>query len=93
MFQESELVNLALAVVAVVLLLPLVRREEFRDFFLLFLAFFLLVAALIATVVEGVVLPGFFNTLEHGCYAASGLTFALALRKMTAAPPEGEPGP
>ncbi|MGV1097871.1 hypothetical protein ACUUL3_00480 [Thiovibrio sp. JS02] len=83
MFQESELVNLILAVVALAILLPRMRRRELRDLTPVFAGFFPLFAALVFTVIEGVVLPDFFNTLEHACYAASGPVFAIALRGMS----------
>jgi len=80
MFQESELVNLALALVALCILIPLRKREGCHPNAAYLVGFCFVVAALFFTVVEGVFWHSFFNVLEHLCYAASGLSFVFALR-------------
>ena len=77
MFQDSEVVSLALAIIFVVAIACLHRVMRLPRLPRIYAGAFFLVCANVFTVAEGVVWYGLFNTLEHLCYAAAGVSFAL----------------
>ncbi len=81
MFQESEIINLILAIVAVFVVISPVQKIRVPGFHFFYTAFFLIVAALIFTVVEGFIWHAAMNFLEHACYAMAALFFAVACRQ------------
>jgi len=83
-FQESELVSLVLAFVFVIVLGILYRADHLPRLPAIYAAAALLILSNIATVLEGFFWYSFLNTLEHVCYAASGLLFALACWRLAA---------
>ncbi len=74
MFHENEIVMLFLCT-GVLFFIYLNRKNhaKFKGGRLLFAGFILFFIACISTVAEGFLLEGFFNYLEHFCYAASGI--------------------
>ncbi|NOZ12969.1 MAG: hypothetical protein GXO69_04885 [Acidobacteria bacterium] len=82
MFQESEVVNLILALLIVVLFLIFSRGYRRPRFPFLYLGFFFMLLAYIFAVAEGVLFPVFFTLAEHFCHAVSGLFFLLGCLKM-----------
>ena len=81
MFQESELINLVLAVFAVSIVSTFFLRRN-RQYRFFYLGFALIVSALVFTVAEGIAYHHVFNLLEHLCYALAGLVFLLACRNL-----------
>ncbi|HUT02192.1 MAG TPA: hypothetical protein VM031_07045 [Phycisphaerae bacterium] len=82
-FQETEIVTLVVAVaflLSVAFLHKVIRLPRLP--LLLYAAIFTLMGGHLFTVVEGL-FPlegfwyGFFNVLEHSCYAVSGILFAV----------------
>ena len=81
-FQESEIVSLAVSVAFVGSLAFLQRVIRLPRLPVIYAAMFTLMGAHLFTVVEGVfaaesLASGAFNLLEHICYAASGVLFAV----------------
>ncbi len=77
-FQESEIANLILGVVSL-LILEFVYRDRKRvktRLKFIYLGFLLIISGYIFTVIEGVLWHDFFNFLEHLSYALSGISFA-----------------
>ncbi|KPJ97897.1 MAG: hypothetical protein AMJ60_10020 [Desulfobacterales bacterium SG8_35] len=77
MFEESEIINLILGLVSLVIVFYEIRKRTIPHFHLFFAGFVCVVMARIFTVVEGVFLGGILNILEHLCYAFSALLFAV----------------
>jgi len=76
MFEESEIINLILGLVSLIIVYYETRKRVIPNF-QLFLAGFLFIAmARIFTVVEGLFLGDILNILEHLCYASSAFLFA-----------------
>ncbi len=77
MYHENEIVMLFLCV-GVLIFIYFNRKNlvKFKGWRPIFVSFVLLLIACISTVVEGFMLEGFFNYLEHSCYAGSGLMLA-----------------
>ena len=76
MFQESEIFNLLLGVVSLIIVLYETRRREIPGFRMFFWGFFFVCSARFFTVVEGLFLADVFNILEHFSYAFAGFAFA-----------------
>jgi TRAP-type uncharacterized transport system fused permease subunit len=81
LFQESELFNLAFALLSICFLygLRLFRLQVPR---FMVAGFAAIVAAYVFTVVEGVWLKETFNFLEHLSYMVAGVCFFLACRDL-----------
>jgi hypothetical protein len=77
MFQESELINLVLALFSFSIISTFFRTQR-REYRLFSLGFFLIAAAIVCTVAEGIWLATVFDILEHLCSALAGLMFFLA---------------
>jgi hypothetical protein len=75
-YQESEIINLLLAVFALVIVINMLKSTDVPVPSAVLAGFFLLVGGYVFTVVEGFALRGLFNTLEHLCYALAGIFFA-----------------
>ena len=76
MFEESEIINLILGLVSLVIVYYELGKRRIPDFQLFFAGFILVILARIFTVVEGLFWTETFNILEHISYAVSGLIFA-----------------
>ncbi len=76
-FQESEIINLVLAVISVCIVVFLFREKEIQVFKWIYAGYFAIVASFVFTVVEGVFWKDFFNHLEHLSVAIAGLAFAV----------------
>ena len=76
MFQESEIFNLLLGIVSLIIVLYETRKREIPGFRMFFLGFFLVCLARFFTVVEGLFWGDVFNILEHFSYAFAGFAFA-----------------
>ncbi len=90
MFLESEIINFISALVSVLIILLISRKKEIPKFRFIYPGFFLIVAAYVLTVLEGVVWYKFFNLLEHMCYAGAGLLFAAGAWSMRNSSMKGE---
>ena len=77
-FQESEIVNLIVSVVAIYLIFILLKKVSLQEFKLFIAGFCAIVVAQIFTVLEGIFWGDLLNTLEHLFYVVSGLLFVLA---------------
>ena len=78
MIQENELVTLILGMsVLAFFVAGRVRIKILPAWRMFLLAFLVLVAGWMLTVLEGFFLPDLLNLLEHLCYAASTILFAL----------------
>ena len=82
MVQESELINLVLGFISIVLILSVFWKHTLSTLRPFYIAFFLIFFAYIATIVEGLLLPHFFNILEHAFYASSGIAFVTGCRSL-----------
>jgi len=76
MFQESELINLCISLIVFAVVILTIRKQEIPGLILFYVGFFCIFAALIFTVIEGVVWNDLFNTLEHFSYSLAGVSFA-----------------
>jgi hypothetical protein len=77
-FQDNELFNAVLAFAVLVFILTQIRDlKRLPKWTLLFSAYGILVAGLVATILEGVFWPSILNVAEHACYAFSALFFSL----------------
>ncbi|PJB78127.1 MAG: hypothetical protein CO090_07415 [Acidobacteria bacterium CG_4_9_14_3_um_filter_49_7] len=82
MFQESEVVNLVLALLVTGFFIFFSRGYRRPRFPFLYLGFFSMLMAIVFTVVEGVLFPVFFNLAEHFCYGASGIFFLIGCLRL-----------
>jgi hypothetical protein len=78
MIQESEIINLILGIIAVLIILLIFRKLNLPSLRFFYAGFAFLLCAYVFTVVEGFIWCDFFNVLEHLSLALSGITFALA---------------
>lgn len=85
--QESEIVNLLVAFFALVIVEVVFRRRRLSELSFFYTGFFSLVGAFVFTVLEGVFWGVFFNGLEHLCYAAAGLSFAVGCYRLSSRRP------
>ncbi len=76
MFEESEIVSLALAIPLSVPIVLLARAVRTSRLYLLVGAVIFALAATIFTVVENIAFRDIFNLLEHICYATTGILIA-----------------
>jgi hypothetical protein len=79
----SEAVNLSLALFLTPMILVCVRSMPGEATRFLKTGILLMVAGYVATIAEGFAASDIFNVVEHACYAASGLAFALFFRAST----------
>ncbi|UCF67868.1 MAG: hypothetical protein JSV80_00815 [Acidobacteriota bacterium] len=79
MFQESELVNLGIALTTLPIVIVYFRRRRLPDLRWLWVGYGLVIAALILTVLEGGLWPPMLQTLEHVALALAGLSFAAGV--------------
>lgn len=84
MFEESEIINLILGIVSLVIVYYETRKKKIPDFQLFLSGFLFVVMARIFTVVEGMFLADILNTLEHICYGISAFLFAAACISLAA---------
>lgn len=75
MYEESEIINLILGLVSLVIVFYETRKRTIPDFRLFFAGFFCVVCARTFTVVEGLLLGDILNVVEHIFYALSALFF------------------
>ncbi len=83
MVQESELINLVLGFISIVLILSVFWKHTVSTLRYFYIAFFLIISAYIATVVEGLIWPRFFDILEHALFAFSGIAFVIGCRLLS----------
>jgi len=90
MFQDSEVIALVVALVGSFLTVFVLARRSLPQLHPFYAGFFLIVAASIFTVAEGVLWGDALNFLEHLSYPLAGLAFTLGawrLRRGPAPPP------
>lgn len=75
----SEVMDVVLIIAAIPILMGVLGRMPHRRNRGFWTGYLLLLAASIATIVEGYLLPDLVNALEHVLYALSGTAFAFAL--------------
>jgi hypothetical protein len=75
----NEVVNLAIGVVALPIFLK--ARRFMRPFVgrAFLIGYCAMVASLVATILEGVILPDLLNVLEHAAVAVAGVSYAVAI--------------
>jgi len=76
MFQESELINLCVSLITLVIVVSAIRRHEIPGFAWFYAGFCCIFAAAVFTLIEGVLWNELFNTLEHISYGLGGVSFA-----------------
>lgn len=86
MFQESEIINLVIVFISIPILLSIRRKILSQELRLIYPGFFLILAAYLFTVIEGVFWKDLFNLLEHASYAFAGLLFASGCRSIIRQP-------
>lgn len=79
MLQQSEVVSLLLALSLAPVIYAGVHDRAFMGKRAFVVATLAMILSYAATVLEGVLLRDFFNAVEHGLLALSGLGFAVAL--------------
>jgi hypothetical protein len=87
-FQESEVVDLVLALGLAPLIVASIRRVRLPGVRAFHWAYLCIMASYVFTLVETVLSPVVFNTLEHLAVALSGVLFAIGtwqLRRSTPA--------
>lgn len=77
MFEESEIINLILGIVSLVIVIYETNKREIPGFRLFLAGFLCVVLARIFTVVEGVFLRDILNTLEHLSYVLGAFLFVI----------------
>lgn len=83
MFQESELISLALGILSLVATAYLRRSAMLPRLPLLYAGMCLVVSGHLFTVIEEVALNDVCNVLEHLSYAAAGCLIALQCRRLS----------
>ena len=86
MFQESEIINLALGLIGLIVLARFVERKRMEQFSLFLMGYLALLGAYVATLVEGVIAHDLFNLLEHALMALSGILFAMGVWRLGKTP-------
>jgi hypothetical protein len=87
-FQESEIVDLVLAIGLTPIMYASVRRLKIAGKTSFVVAYLLMVGAYVFTVAETVVAPEVLNLLEHGCLAGAGLLFVHGIWRLFRGPHE-----
>jgi len=80
MFQESEIINLVVGIIAVLMFLFFFKKLGLPRMLFIYIGFFLVLCGCFLTVIEGVFWHDLFNFLEHLCYALSGISFLVGCR-------------
>jgi hypothetical protein len=80
-FRESEVINLFLAVVSLLIFRTFYRAVWIPQRGLLWTGAGCIISAYVFTVLEGLFWPAVFDVLEHISYAAAGVCFAAACRQ------------
>ena len=84
MIHENELIMLASGFGALVFILANYSKlKQVPSATILLRGFYILLLGWVLTVLEGFLLSGFFNFLEHLCYAASAIVVAFWFWKGT----------
>lgn len=78
-FQSSEIADLMMMAVLGPIILIMVRRIAPSMFRIVALCIGFMAVGYVATVLEGIALPDFFNLLEHASYAFAGFAFIWLL--------------
>ena len=78
-FQASEIADLMMMLVLGPVILVVARRVAPSVFGGVAVCIGFMAVGYVATVVEGIVLPEFFNMVEHASYAFAGLAFIWLL--------------
>ena len=76
MFEESEIINLILGLVSLVIVIIETQKRMIPGFRLFFAGFLCVMFARLFTVIEGMFLGDLLNILEHTCYVLSSFLFA-----------------
>ncbi len=76
MFQDSEIINLAMGFASILIFIFIFIEIEFPKLRFIYVGFALLFSGYLFTIIESVLWGEFFNLLEHLSYALSGLSFA-----------------
>jgi len=76
MFQESEIINIILALISILMFAFVFKKMGLPRLRLLYIGFIFMLCGYLFTVIEGVIWLEFFNLLEHLCYALSSISFA-----------------
>jgi mannose/fructose/N-acetylgalactosamine-specific phosphotransferase system component IIC len=84
-YQPSEIVNLILLLALTPIILGTARMFTARWISTIYWAYGFMLAAYITTILEGFVLPDLFNTVEHICYGAAGVAFAVLVVQVSRA--------
>ncbi|MBU0674285.1 MAG: hypothetical protein KJ950_06550 [Proteobacteria bacterium] len=79
MLQSAEIINLSLAMAAIILMQHEGLLKALPNPRLFLFALLLIIASYCFTVLEGVLWGDFFNLLEHLCYFLAGLFFITAV--------------
>jgi len=81
-YQPSEIADFLMMLVLGPITLLVARRIAPRTFWPVALCIGLMFTGYAATIIEGFVLPDFFNLVEHGAYALAGLAFVWLLTRV-----------
>ena len=82
MFQESELINLCVSLITLIIVVSAIRKKQIPDFAWFYTGFCCIFAASVFTILEGVVYHELFDTLEHFSYSLGALSFAAGCFKV-----------
>lgn len=82
MFQPSEIADFLMMLVLGPVTLAIAKRVAPPTVWPVALCLALMFTGYTATIVEGVVLPDFFNLVEHGAYALAGWAFVWLLTRI-----------
>lgn len=80
MVQDSELINLLLGLISIVLILTVFWKQSVSALRPFYWAFFLIFSAYLSTVAENLIWPRFFHILEHAFIMFSGIAFVIGCR-------------
>lgn len=83
MFNADEVINLVLALIAVLIIIFVFGRMQIRKAAGLFFGFVFIASGYFFTVIEGALWGDFFNVVEHACYALAGLSYAAGCWKLS----------
>ena len=92
MIQASELFNLLMGCIGMVLYHTNLQRVRFAGDDLFRLAFYAMLGSFICTVLEGFFWPSGLNLLEHIGYALSAILFAGGCHRLASANSRSVPG-
>jgi hypothetical protein len=81
-YEPSEVADLLMMLVLGPVTLVVARRIAPVTFWPVALCIGLMFTGYSATIIEGFVLPDFFNLVEHGAYALAGIAFVWLLTRV-----------